>query len=440
MKEVKKNWAKTTICTPYKIIYPNSEEEIIEIVKNSYDKNIPLKVVGAAHSYNDIYHTISNGILISLSQLSRVELVDQQDRLVSIEAGVKIPTLIKELNKFGFSLPSLGTNIFDNFIGACSTGYHGSGINYGALSTLIQEIEIINGKGEKLLIKKGNPDFDALGIGLGAFGIITKILIQCESYFHLEVLERRVSLNYIEENFHDLLNNNEHFKFLWVPHTTQFMIWCGNRTNQPELSLFQKVRTYLYYGVLINNFLHEWFLFLASFNRNKIKKVNQRMSHLMIPNNKRSIWASHWAFFLPHILKQDVVEFAIDIKDTFEVFKKLMNEIEAKEMLVDTPIEVRFVKEDSFWLGPSYQRNSGYIGTKIHFPYGRIPEYIDYFKMVESLMLTYNGRPHWGKQFNIPTEYFKSIYPKWDNFWELVDRYDPKGIFQNAFLKRLRNS
>ncbi|OQW92028.1 MAG: hypothetical protein BWK78_02855, partial [Thiotrichaceae bacterium IS1] len=95
---------------------------------------------------------------------------------------------------------------------------------------------------------------------------------------------------------------------------------------------------------------------------------------------------------------------------------------------------------DSFWLGPSYQRSSCYIGTKIHFPYGRTPEYIDYFKMVESLMLSYKGRPHWGKQFNIPTKYFTSVYPKWDDFWTLVDKYDPKGIFQNAFLKRIRNS
>ncbi len=440
MRKTKPNWAKTTICTPYQMVYPNNEKEVIEIVKNCYNKNIPLKVVGAAHSYNDIFHTTPDGILMSLSHLSKVELIDPQNRLVSIEAGVRTPMLIKELKKMGLSLPSLGTNIFDNFLGACSTGYHGSGIAYGALSTLIQEIEMVNGQGEKLQINRGHPEFDALGIGLGAFGVITKVVIQCESYFHLEVLEQTVSLNYIEEHFDELLNRNDHFKFIWVPHTDRFMIWCGNRTHKPELSLLQKIKTYFYYGVIINNFFHEWLLFLASFDRSKIKDVNERMSRLMIPAEKRSVWASHWAFFLPHVLKQDVVEYAVPIADTFTVFKKLMSEIEAKKIMVDMPIEVRFVKEDSFWLGPSYQRSSCYIGTKIHFPYGRTPEYLDYFKMVESLMLSYKGRPHWGKQFNIPTEYFKSVYPKWDDFWALVDQYDPKGIFQNAFLKRIRHS
>ena len=273
---------------------------------------------------------------------------------------------------------------------------------------------------------------------MGVLGIITKITLQCEASFNLEVVEKKMSFEDIEKNFETLLNDNDHFKFIWIPHTDDFMVWLGNRTTQKESSKFKKFMTYFTFGVIINNFFHEFLLYIASFKRALVPKINRLMSKILIPKESKSVWRSYWAFFLPHLLKQDVVEYAFDIKDTFKVFKEVISTIKEKNIYVDTPIEVRFVAKDSYWMSPTGDTNSCWIGTKIHFPYGKKPEYLEYFTTIDNILLKYNGRPHWGKQFRIKTEDFKKSYPKWDQFWDYADEQDPNKILQNDFIKRLK--
>jgi L-gulonolactone oxidase len=437
-----KNWAGTSTARPKKLLYPSSQAEIITIVEQCSVDNTPLKVVGAGHSYNDIFHTGKEGTLLSLEDFKEVEQIDDKTHQVTVQAGIRLPDLIRQIKAKGLSLSNLGTNVFDNIAGACSAGYHGSGIAYGIFVSQIVSMDVVIASGEVKTITNADPEFAAYAVGLGVLGVIVRLTIQCEPFFNMEVVEKKMAFSEIEAQFDDLLQNNEVFKFIWIPHTEDFMVWLGNRTSDPELSsLAQKIKSYFYNGVIINNLFHEALLFIASFKRSLVPKINHLMSRLLLPKEKSvSRWESQWAFFLPHFLKQDVVEYAFPIEDTFSVFKELIATIKAKNIYVDTPIEVRFVKEDNYWMSPSYGRNSCYIGTKIHFPYGRRPEYLEYFTEVDNLLLRYDGRPHWGKQFRITTQDFKKSFPNWDAFWKKADELDPQGIFRNDFTKRLLNS
>ena len=55
----------------------------------------------------------------------------------------------------------------------------------------------------------------------------------------------------------------------------------------------------------------------------------------------------------------------------------------------------------------------------------------------EELGIKYNGRPHWGKEFNVGSEYFRSVYPLWDEFLKLREEMDPNGRFMNPMLREL---
>ncbi|MEA3513357.1 MAG: D-arabinono-1,4-lactone oxidase, partial [Campylobacterota bacterium] len=437
-RTIKQNWAKTHTCKTNNIIYAKSEDEIVHIVKYANEQNQKLKVVGGGDSYNDIFCPGENGILLSLELYSDIIFIDKQNNAVTFEAGMMMPDLIKKLKKHNLAVSNLGTNIFDCVAGSCSTGYHGSGINYKIFSSFVKSFEVITPIGEKKIVNNEDDEFDIYAVGLGVLGIISKITLQCEPSFNLEVIEKKMSFEDIEKNFDELLCSNDHFKFIWIPHTDDFMVWLGNRTEKKESSKFKKFMTYFTYGVVINNFFHEFLLYIASFKRALIPKINKLMSKILIPKENRSVWQSHWGFFLPHLLKQDVVEYAFDIKDTFTVFKEVISNIKDKNIYVDTPIEVRFVQKDSYWMSPTGDTNSCWIGTKIHFPYGKKPEYLEYFTMIDEVLLKYNGRPHWGKQFRIKTEDFKKSYPKWDDFWDFADIEDPNKILQNDFVKRLR--
>ena len=135
-RTIKQNWAKTSCCTPEKVIYPSSEAEIIELLQACNATNKKLKVVGGGHSYNDIFCP-DDGYLLSLEKMNHIESIDTTNNQVTFQAGVMMPDLIKALKKEGLSVSNLGTNVFDNLAGACSTGYHGSGINYQIFSSFV---------------------------------------------------------------------------------------------------------------------------------------------------------------------------------------------------------------------------------------------------------------------------------------------------------------
>jgi L-gulonolactone oxidase len=440
-RNIRQNWAKTYTSNAMDIIYPKNEKEIVHLVKYCNRYKTKLKVVGGGDSYNDIYCPNDGGILVSLEKFAALLDVDRENHTATFQAGMMMPDLIKELRKYNLSVSNLGTNIFDCVAGSCSTGYHGSGIDYKIFSSFVKEFELITPMGEKKVIKSSDEEFAIYAVGLGVLGIITKITLQCEPQFKLKVTEKVMHIDEIEKNFDTLLANNNHFKFIWIPHTDKFMVWLGNRTKDEVDNNLKRFMTYGFYGLLVNNIFHEALLFLASFKRKLIPSINKLMAKILLPKKENtSVWEGEWAFFLPHLLKQDVVEYAFDIKDTFKVFREVITTIKEKNIYVDTPIEVRFVKGDDYWMSPSSGMDTCWIGTKIHFPYYKKPEYETYFSAIDEILLKYNGRPHWGKQFRITTKDFKRAYPKWDDFWKFANEQDPNKIFQNDFVKRLHNS
>ncbi|MFT7878932.1 MAG: FAD-binding protein, partial [Sulfurimonas sp.] len=192
LRSIKTNWARTCRCRVSQVRYPKSEAEIITLVKEANKTGAKLKVVGGGDSYNDIFCPEEDGILLSLKSMDKVLEVDKTKHRVTFEAGIMMPDLIKQLKKEGLSLSNLGTNIFDNLAGACSTGYHGSGINYSIFSSFVLAFEIITPTGEKKRIEKSDAEFSIYAVGLGVLGIITKITLQCEPYFKLEVVEKKM--------------------------------------------------------------------------------------------------------------------------------------------------------------------------------------------------------------------------------------------------------
>ena len=60
-----------------------------------------------------------------------------------------------------------------------------------------------------------------------------------------------------------------------------------------------------------------------------------------------------------------------------------------------------------------------------------------YFREVEALMVSYGGRPHWGKMHTRDAEYFTRAYPRFGEFTALRDRLDPDRVFGNAYLRRV---
>jgi xylitol oxidase len=55
--------------------------------------------------------------------------------------------------------------------------------------------------------------------------------------------------------------------------------------------------------------------------------------------------------------------------------------------------------------------------------------------ILESELEPFAARPHWGKLFTMDAARVRSLYPKLEDFRDLLRKYDPTGKFRNAFVE-----
>jgi len=60
-----------------------------------------------------------------------------------------------------------------------------------------------------------------------------------------------------------------------------------------------------------------------------------------------------------------------------------------------------------------------------------------YFREVERIMDSYDGRPHWGKRHFQTAETLAPRYPRWDEFQAIRHRFDPDRLWTNAYVERV---
>jgi FAD/FMN-containing dehydrogenase len=121
---------------------------------------------------------------------------------------------------------------------------------------------------------------------------------------------------------------------------------------------------------------------------------------------------------------------AENLRPAFEAFQSLVDE---RGWRISFPVEVRWAAGDDRWLSTAHSRDSAYIA--VHRYWREDPT--EYFEAVEQIMLSFEGRPHWGKIHTLDASILRSRYPKFDDFVALRDRLDPDRMFQNAYLERV---
>jgi len=426
MSSTWKNWSESVICHPTEIIYPSTEGEISAIIKNAKARNQKIRVVGTGHSFTALVAT--NSILISLDRLTGLISVDKTNLEAEVFAGTKLYDLGPLLHQEGMALENMGDIDKQSVAGAFSTSTHGSGINFGILSTQVLAITIINGEGEIVRLEKetNGDEFKAAQVSLGMLGIITRMKLK---------LLPSYKLNYVvkKSNFDDTLANidkynaeNRNFEFYWFPYTEKCQLKFLNTTDK-EISneLFHK-----WNGVVLENYGLKLMsevsrIFSAPVSTSKVLAAG--VSKVDYTN-----W-SYKVFATVRLVKFQEMEFNIPREHFKTVLREIKEMIVEKQIKVHFPIECRFVKGDDILLSPAHQRESAYIAVHMY----KGMEYETYFKEIQKIMEKYNGRPHWGKMHFCTKEYFQKQYPKWSTFNEIRKKYDPQNLFLNEHLAAL---
>src|SRR5699024_7893298 len=172
------NWSGSFLNKPEKILYPRNENDIVKIIKHCIYTGKKKRIIADGRYCTQL--AVTNGSIFSLQHLLEIEKRHYEKKRVTIWGGTTLTDLGKSLHKYGLTMENLGDINLQTIAGAVSTGTHGSGVDFGNLSTQITELTLITTQGDKLLISANENShlFEAARLSLGLLGVITKVEIK----------------------------------------------------------------------------------------------------------------------------------------------------------------------------------------------------------------------------------------------------------------------
>ncbi|MFN8236890.1 MAG: D-arabinono-1,4-lactone oxidase [Chitinophagales bacterium] len=419
------NWAKNVQSTVNNYFQPESEEEIIALVRQ-YAK---IRLVGTGHSWSDICQT--NEAIINLDYYNKIISIDKVNKIVKTQAGIKIWQLNQLLDKEGLALKNLGSIDRQSITGAISTGTHGSGIDFQILGSQLLEFSLIKADGSKLIINKEKDAalFNACVVNLGCMGVISEVTIQVVDAFNLHDYTTTIPFDEVIDNLDDYLAKNDHFKMWWLPPTNEIVVFLYQRTqekvNDSRLRQFLKDEVL---SVLVYRFL----VFVAKLFPVLAKGINRLLTWNMKGPLDR-VEKSYKVYIVPEPPLHRETEWTFDISRAKEILRAYKKFITENKYNLNFIQEIRFTKGDDFWLSACHQQSSLWLGLYCY----EHENWGDMLKDYETFAQQFNGRPHWGKEFNVGKEYLQTQYPKYHDFIRLRNEMDPDKKFVNKYIERL---
>ena len=421
-----KNWAGNQRANPLKVHEPECESDIVAVVGYATALQQRVKVVGSGHSFTAI--AVAPDHLIKMTRYNKVVLIDAEKMEVTVESGIVISDLNKYLDKAGFAMPNLGDVTYQTISGALSTSTHGTGALRTGLAAQITAFRLVVASGEVLSCSptENAEVFHCGRVGLGALGLISTVTIQVVSAFNLSVVEEPMRVDELLANLDHHVETNDHFEFFWVPHTGWALTKRNNRTTdaaKPMSSL-----SHWYSKTLMENYAFGAVCMLGKARPSLIPKLAKAL-----PSSGRNEYsdASHKVFASKRIIKFYEMEYAIPREACAEALNRVRRMVTDSGFFLNFPVEVRFTAPDEIPLSTASNRESAYIAVHIY----KGMNYVPYFTEVESIMNSYQGRPHWGKLHFQNASTLASRYPQWDVFQSVRNQVDPKRMFSNQYLE-----
>lgn len=425
------NWGRSASVRPARVERPRTPEGVQRAVQAAVAQKLPVKAVGAGHSFTGI--AIAPGVLLELDDLQGLVAADAATGRVTLLAGTRLHRIPGLLAPYGLAMENLGDIDRQSIAGAISTGTHGTGARFGGLATQVVGAVLITATGDFLRVsERENADLlPAVAVGLGALGILVEVTLQCVPAFVMHAIDEPAPLEEVLETLHERVAASDHFEFYWFPHTEVAL--TKRQERLPESARRHPLPTLGRWGdeTLLSNGVYR----VVCGAGRLLPAVAPRFNRLAVrlTGDREYTDRSHRVFTQSRTVRFREMEYALPAENVVPAFRAVQDLIARRGWRIEFPLEVRFAAGDDRWLSTAHGRASGYIA--VH-RYWRIDPR-EYFDAVEEIMLEHGGRPHWGKLHTLDASRLRERYPRFDDFTALRDRLDPERVFGNRHLERV---
>lgn len=451
-----RTWAKTFFSRPELYIQPQSIEEIQKVVTLARRCRRRLVTVGSGHSPSDL--TCTSSWLVNLDNFNRVLHVEHETGVVTVEAGIRLRDLGKELEKRGLTLSNLGSIDSQSVAGVIATGTHGSSLQHGLISECILSLSLVLANGQLVRCSAiNNPSlFRAALVSLGALGIVVEVTIQTEPAFNVAWRQSRQNLSTVLAKWSSgLWTSHEFVRVWWLPYAKSAIVWHADKTDlplrpPPKTFYGEGLGNTIYYNLLaIANYFPtllpwvEWLVFGLQYGFGAGAKVTE------------AVEPAREGLLMDCLYSQFVNEWALPIEKGPEAITRLSawlhGDLDTAQIpfppdgvWVHSPVEVR-VSDTTLNRNPRpfldqtcHDGPTVYLNATLYRPYLRDPPCVNrYYEAFEWLMRQLGGKPHWAKNFRACPHELGQWYGKDMDEWLCVRKeVDPDGMFLGEWHRR----
>ncbi len=410
MTETLRNWAGNLTFHAARVHRPDSVEQVREIVA----AEPRITVQGTRHSFSDVAD--NSEAVVSVERLNQVVSLDAGARSVTVEAGIRYGDLATFLQAEGWALENLASLPHISVGGSCATGTHGSGVGNGSLSRAVSAVEIVRADGELVSLRRGqDADFEGAVVAMGALGSVVRLTLDIVPTFDLrQTVYQRLPFAALADSF-DAVVSSAYSVSLFTTWSSDFIdqVWVKRRDGEPAPDFPGATAATVKLHPLPES---------SPVNCTEQLDVPgpwfERLPHFKLD-------------FTPSSGEELQAEYLLPRSQAFAALSEI-NAMREKIAPLLWVSEIRTIAADGLWMCPSYGQDS----VAIHFTWRPMgPEVMAILPEIEARLQPFGARPHWGKLFDMKAERIQPLYPRYGDFVELANRFDPEGKFRNGFLK-----
>lgn len=408
------NWSGRQTAEPARVVRPSSEHDFVAAIALARERGWPLRAVGATHSHSRVAAT--DGLVVEtdgwqgLMAVAGGALSDSGDQPVaSIRAGTRIFQIGRPLFQRGYGLINQGDIDKQSLAGALSTGTHGTGPTLGSFSTAVAGLRVVLADGQ--IVPCGPDDepelFEVARMSLGAVGLITEVDLKVRSRYRLHERQWLAPVDEVMPNIDEAIAATRHFEFFWMP--DRDLCACKSLTELTPEPNGNAGGTDTDGGVA------------PAEEPEQISKWERTgWSHRIISSIRED--------------RHTEMEYSVPAERGPACFAELRDMIQSRFPDLLWPLEYRTLAADDLMISTAAGRPTVTISAHQDIALDDRP----LFDACEEIFRRHEGRPHWGKVHYQTGPELAALHPRYRQWWDTRDRFDPDGVFLTRDLELLR--
>ncbi len=472
---------------PIRYFQPDSQEDVITVVKEAEEKKVRVRAVGSGHSFSDV--ALTNDYIVDIGGLNKVRLADtsilKENRvpgpLVEAGAGISIRNLNRSLDKLDLALYNMGGIDHQTLAGVIATGTHGSGNELYAIPGYVKSMTIVAAGGKVYRVEPGDgitdpakfhdpqvqlvqddDTFYSTLVSFGCSGIIRSCILSVDRQYWIRETKTRSNWHDLRQKMLDrsIFTEGDEESEGQCPRCCTLLInpyevngdrhYCivmrHFKADKPQKWLLIESTRNIISAILGNipTFFYYTFWLFRTMPWRSPRLIRSSLKGM---RDKKFVHRAHKVMYQGfEFVKERAydAEFAFDLENmenivtTVDELMELADHIRTHHRIYQSaPIAVRFVKRSKALLTPEYNKDVAYIDTPFLLGINGNEFMLEKY---QELMFKNGGIPHWGKTNSVldkrPGD-LNIFYPRIETWKKVIRKFNPNGTFNNSFSDRL---